>query len=530
MSKKDYAVPMNQLTHSYRTKFDMSHTVKGSFKHGELIPFDIIEVLPGDTFKIDLASIIRMSTPIAPIMDNISMQIGVYFVPNRIVFDNWEQLMGVNKDGAWLTDEGTYVVPANYFDGLSAGCIGDYLGLPKGVSDSSTKVSSLPGRGLALIWNEYYRSPVVSAPLPVDHSASVNVLVDTATVNGVSHSKAFYADDCLPVCKFADYFTKCLPQPIKHDPIPFIADDLAVGIDKANALSTNTRYNLQLNPNNPGFSGGANNAIASDGTSVVAIKADVDATWNTIEALRTAFQLDRFYYKDMYARNYKEMLEAHFSVENRDSVLQIPQKIGEMRWRINIDQVLSTAGYAAGDTTTVGAPGANSVTTSKGSLTTFSATEHGYIFIVGCARHDHTYGQGFSKMWTRSDRLDFYDPVFANIGEQPVYKHELKATSDSDAVVFGYQEAWAEYRFIPDRVCGILNPSISGSLDFWTLSDNFATVPSLNEAFVYENRNAISRALVTGSTGPDYIFDMYFNVTAVREMPLFSIPGLADHN
>lgn len=538
MANRKYEYPVDSL-HAYRTKFSMDHSLKGSFNHGEFVPFDVIEVLPGDTFKIDLATIVRMSTPIAPIMDNIHMFVSAWFVPNRLVYDNWEQLMGANKDGAWITDEGSYVTPyvtdINIPSPASVGyvSIGDYMGLPVGTGYTNKKINALPARAYALIWNENFRSEVVSAPLPIDHSANNRVLVDNYVLYPETSetSDVFsidgYTSKCLPLGKFSDYFTKALPQPIKHDPIPFIPDALEVGYPYDSTYSTS--QSSVIVPAVTAGDAGFNQLVTGAGAGGKELVASVNASWNTIEAIRVAFQVDKFYWKDgAYGSRYWEILEGHFKVTNKQGVLQLPQKLGEMRFRINVDQVLSTAGYSADDSTTVGAPGANSVTTAKGSLFTFSATEHGFIIIVGGCRHDHTYGQGFSKMWTRSDRLDYYDPVFANIGEQPVMSDEL--VNSASNVIFGYQEAWAEYRYIPDRVCGILRPNVTGSLDFWTLSDKFDAVPLLNPSFIYENRNSLARALVTGSSGPDYIFDMYFKATAVREMPLFSIPGLADHH
>lgn len=546
MSNRKYEYPVDSL-HAYRTKFDMSHGVKGSFNHGLLIPFDTIEVLPGDTFKVDVASIIRMSTPIAPIMDNVHMFLSAWFVPNRLVFDNWEQVMGANKDGAWLTDMNEYVVPEVEVPIFNGQTIGDYMGLPVGIDleDISFGVSALPARGYAMIWNENFRSEVVSAPLPIDHSSNGRVLVSSyVDSNGNTHGTGFYNGSPLPLGKYSDYFTKALPQPIKHDPVPFIPDMLpvgAVGSDIHEFPGSQIRLGSGTSPvsgnlgTNSGYLYGdpsttLNSIYPISGSNLFA---SVSGAWNTIEAIRVAFQLDKFYWKDgAYGSRYWEILEGHFKVTNKTGVLQLPQKLGEIRWRINVDQVLSTAGYSADDQTTVGAPGANSVTTNKGSLFTFSATEHGYIFIVGGTRHDHTYGQGVPKYFTRSDRLDFYDPVFANIGEQPVMQTEL-FVNDEDSnrdVIFGYQEAWAEYRYIPDRVCGLLNPKTTNSLDFWTLADKYDSAPILNGQFIYENRNSLSRALVTGSTGPDFIFDMFFKTTAVREMPLFSIPGMVDHH
>lgn len=544
MSNNSYVYPAKSL-HQNRNKFKMNHQHKTSFKHGRLIPFDLIEVLPGDTFKIDLACLIRMSTPIAPIMDNITMHFAAYFIPLRLCYEHFEETMGANKTGAWTADDTLYPIPThpvarNVGDGSlkvvpaltgesydwRTESLGIYLGI---VPNYAGNVSPLPGRAYYLVWNEFYRSEAVSAPEPVDLSNSGDILV--------GETDSAYVDSCMPLGKYPDYFTKCLPEPQKYTSIPFIPDTLDVGIiPSANGTSTAT--------SNPFFANGydfykdefANlklgSSVSLTGVTGQDIVASVDAAWNNINALRFAFQLQKFYEKDArYGTRFFEMLNGHFGVINPDLVMNRPQFLGEFNFRINIDQVLSTAGYAASPSTTVGAPGANSVTGKGKGLFTASFTEPGYILIVGGTRHEHTYGQGVQRLFKRYDRLDFYDPVFANIGEQPVYKDELMYVSgDSHTAVFGYQEAWAEYRFIPDRVSGILNPSAPGALSYWNLADYFAATPSLDENFIYENRASLARALVTGAAGPDFIIDCYFDTTAVRELPLFSIPGLADHH
>ena len=254
----------------------------------------------------------------------------------------------------------------------------------------------------------------------------------------------------------------------------------------------------------------------------------------TINDLRYAFQLQKFLEKDArFGTRYFEYLNAHYGVTIADSVAQRPQFLGEINYRLNIDQVLSTAGAASDTSTKLGQPGANSVTGGKGQLFTFSSVEHGYIIIVGAARHEHTYCNTIDKSWLHISKLDFYHPEFANIGEQPVFTEELDCNySDGDGDVFGYQEAWAEYRFIPDRVSALLSPANTGSLSFWTLSDGPRSEAGyiLEESFIYEDRSSISRALVTGQNGPDYIADIYFDLTIARVMPVYSIPGFADHH
>lgn len=520
MAEKNYIYPAKTLS-QHRNKFKMPYTYKTTFNHGKLIPLGApIEVIPGDTFKIDLASLIRMSTPIAPIMDNITMHVAAYFVPARLVYEHFEEVMGANKDGAWITDKTEYSIPydAAYIDSdPSYATVGRYMGI-----GTTFAPNVLPARAYALIWNEFYRSQVVSAPIPIDLSASNQCTVDNSFE---------YSSEPLPLGKFADYFTKCLPEPQKHAAIPYLPENLKVGALWTDNITGFTDDNVVVPAKTGSYSKGDFVQLESlDTYDSSSILASVEEAWNNINALRFAFQLQKFYEKDArYGTRYFEMLNGHFGVTNPDLVLNRPQHLGEINFRINIDQVLSTAGYSSTSSTTVGAPGANSVTGGKGALFTGSFSEFGYIIIVGGTRHEHTYGTFTSPMFERRDRLDFYDPVFANIGEQPVYKRNLSDLSISSSV-FGYQEAWAELRFIPNQVTGLLNPYASNNLAFWSLADYYTELPSLNETFIYENRDSIKRCLVTGSTGPDYIADIYFDVTAVRPLPLFSIPGLADHH
>ena len=413
MSNREFVYPAKSL-HQGRNKFKMPHQHKTTFNHGKLIPLDLVEVLPGDTFKIDLACLIRMSTPIAPIMDNITMHIAAYFVPSRLIYENFEQLMGANKTGSWTQDPTIYTIPKH--EGTNSPMsIGDYLGIGmQGSGIILPNVSVLPGRAYYLIWNEFYRNQNVTAPYAINRSSTGEILVSD-TQN--------YGADPLPLGKYSDYFTKCLPQPQKGADVLIPMADIPVGIvaGSTTTLSSDLQFGLSSGVSVVSDEFKQGTIVGDNTTKVIANNVS-----NTINDLRFAFQLQKFYEKDArYGTRFFEMLNGHFGVSNPDLVLSRPEFLGEMNFRINIDQVLSTAGYAAGTSTTVGAPGANSVTAKKGGLCTKSFTEPGYLLIVGGTRHDHTYCQGIHRLWTRNDRLDFYDPCFANIGEQPVLNQEI---------------------------------------------------------------------------------------------------------
>ena len=263
--------------------------------------------------------------------------------------------------------------------------------------------------------------------------------------------------------------------------------------------------------------------------------ANLSASVNsTINDLRFAFQLQKALEKDaLYGSRYWEVLRAHYAVTSPDATLQDPELLGHIKFDINISQVLQTTGFTDASNTNLGTPGANSVTANKGHLFTASFVEHGYIIHIAVARQKrHTYSRGLNKMWMRETRFDFYHPVFANIGAQKVLANEIfpSVASALGGGVFGYQEAWAEYRFLPGYNSGLLNPYRANSLDYWTLADKYTSVPTLGPTFLKEDRGNLARALVTGVTGPDFIGSFFIKDTVVNPMPLYSIPGFADHH
>lgn len=540
-----------------RSRFAKKSQHKTSFDLGQIIPIYCDEILPGSTKSFDMASLVRMSTPIAPIMDNIYLDLFAFFVPNRLVWEHWKAFMGENETSAGIPAVSysiPYIDTASHMVQFAAGSYGDYLGLPVGKlfntnSGDKTKISALPFRGLALIYNEWFRNQNVTAPLAIQKGDTNEVLVG-------SSSFAYDSSAVLSACKLSDYFTKSLPYAQKGAPVMIGMTGTApivTGVGHSVATNAGGQYirfgdmngtggsfnpyssSTYLKLTSQGLAEGNTAAVSGDSSQVITatnLVADLSqATATTINQIRYAFQLQKLLEKDaLYGSNYWQVLAAHFGVLAPDASLQRPEYLGGKRIRINIDQVLSQAGYDDSASTLVGAPGANSVTGDKASLFTKSFVEHGFIFVLAVARQEHTYHQGINKMWTRQGRYDFYWPVFANLGAQSVLNREIYAQgSSADELVFGYQEAWAEYRYKPSIATGKLRPT-SGNLDFWTLTDNFASLPTLSDSFVKENRANIQRALVSGSSGPDFIADFWFNDISVLPMPTYSIPGLVDHH
>lgn len=536
-----------------RSKFHRTQPHATSFNLGELVILGFDEVIPGSTHKIELGSLIRMSQPIAPIMDDIQYDIYSFFVPMRLTWQHWKNFMG-ESDEAGISSQ-SFTVPMVYTTGSKINSLADDLGIPPFTAIGDLipveySISVLPFRALKLIYNRWFRNQNVEAILPVNIGDTVSsVDYDYTGLDGTSGALAQFSGR-FKAYKLPDYFTSALPYAQKGDPvkIPGTNNDIAVISGSIHGGSTDgTKFGHFSDQTDlvSGFTPVVNSSgyitngssSASPGSSALVLNnlwANLSSQVNnTINDLRFAFQLQKALEKDaLYGSRYWEVLRAHYAVTAPDASLQDPELLGHIKFDINISQVLQTTGFTDADNTTLGTPGANSVTANKGHLFTASFVEHGYIFHIGVARQKrHTYSQGLNRLWSRSTRFDFYHPVFANIGAQKVLVKELVTQSSSFAdTVFGYQEAWSEYRFLPGYNSGLLNPARANSLDYWTLADKYDAVPTLGMAFLKEDRSNLVRALVTGVTGPDFIGSFYIKDTVVNPMPLYSIPGFADHH
>lgn len=545
---KEYSFNVMPSVSISRSRFARKSQHKTSFNMGQIVPVYVDEVLPGDTRSLDMASLVRMSTPIAPIMDNIYLDFFAFFVPNRLVWDHWKEFQGENNASAGIPQM-TYSIPYVYNDdGFTTPYVHSlaaYMGIPNGtkIFDNDDqkwglKVSALPFRALAKIYNRWFRNENIIAPLAVQTDDTDEVLVGEKSSGSPNFA---FGNNILFASKLPDYFTMCLPYAQKGAAVTIPIGTTAPIIGTISEPSSgwpaaSTDFDLKVsspasttNKQATGF------GYDSSGYSIQ-LSADLsNATAATINQLRYAFQLQKLLEKDaLYGTRYWEILAAHFGITAPDASLQDPEYLGGKRMNVNIDQVLSTAGYDPSTNTEVGQPGANSVTPFKGSIFTKSFTEHGYLFILAVARHDQTYAQGVNRMWTRKTRYDFYMPVFANLGAQAVKAYEIDATHATDAAslenVFGYQEYAADYRYKPSICSGLLNPNVTGSLRFWTLASRFINTPTLSKTFIEQDRQGLIDALVTGTNGPDFVADFFFRDIAVRPMPVYSIPGLIDHH
>lgn len=538
-----------------RSRFDRSCSYKTTFNVGDLVPFYVDEVLPGDTFSVDTSRVVRMQTLLTPMMDNIYLDTYFFFVPNRLTWQHWRELMGENSQSAWIP-EVEYSIPQVTAPegGWQVGTIADYMGIPTGVSNLS--VSALPFRAYSLICNEWFRDENLLDPL--------NIPVTDANIVGSNGSN--YITDCVKggkpfiAAKYHDYFTGCLPAPQKGPDVTISVLDganlpvrplfdvisdvpqnewrpMQFGIPSADGSSFEY-YRYLRDVNDDGTKGDAvfGRSDVTDGNLVFPVNlwalTDGNLPVATINQLRMAFQIQKLYERDARGgTRYIEILKSHFGVTSPDARLQRPEYLGGNRIPININQVVqSSATQSSG--TPQGNTAAYSLTTDKHSDFTKSFVEHGFVIGLMVARYDHTYQQGIERFWSRKDRFDYYWPVFANIGEQAVLNKEIYAQGTSkDDEVFGYQEAWADYRYKPSRVTGEMRSSYAQSLDVWHLADDYAALPSLSASWIQEDAATVNRVLAVDQSNAMQLFcDIYIRNLTTRPMPLYSIPGLIDHH
>lgn len=533
-----------------RTKFDRSHVYKTTFNSGRLIPVFVDEVLPGDTAKMSVNYFARLATPIKPIMDNIYLDWFFFFVPNRLVWEHWQNFCFEQEDpDVSITD---YVIPTVAAPGNSAnayiGSLWDYFGLPVNTSGNLSGISALPFRGVYLIWNEWFRDENLQKSVKIQKGDANEVLNSARSAD--QPSWVFKSDTdivpglaCPPRGKRHDYFTSALPWTQKGPGVnvsltgnaPVIGDGQRLGL-APNAAGNEVGYlamshNVGAMLRTPTGSEWSENqdAFVTSDRSKSGLLADLsNVSAITINGLRTAFQMQKFY--ERLARGgsrYTEVLRSFFGVISPDARLQRPEFLGSFTKMVNVNPIAQTS--ATDTTSPQGNLSAYGVTAAGFHGFTKSFVEHGYIIGFVCARADLTYQQGINKMWLRSTVYDFYWPTFAHLGEQAVELREIYAQgTKDDTAVFGYQERYAEYRYKPSQITGKFRSSVAdGSLDMWHLSQFFENAPTLNEEFITENPPINRIIAVPGE--PEFLLDIGFRYTTVRPMPMFGTPGLVDH-
>jgi len=490
-----------------RSQFDLVHTHKTTFDAGYLVPYFLVEVIPGDTMTCKLLSFIRIFSPLdAPIMDDIEVSIDFFYVPNRLVWDNWEAFLGAHDDaGAQDVD---YTIPVASTGTVVLGSIAQYMGVPIGLVSSVTPINALPIRAYYEIYDQWYRDQ--------------NLIDSVATATGNGPDTLDSA--LLKSAKKHDYFTSALPYLQKGDPVTIALE----GTAPLRALSTvasdvsvlgptgSTEYRLTANT--------ANVAIGAtqDGNNLYADLAS--ATSNiSVNALREAEAIQRLLERDARGGTRSpELIRAHFGVDVPDYRVQRPEYLGGGRGFVNVSPVANTSATATEDQGQLAGVGTGVLQASWAK----SFVEHGHVIGMLRARGALTYQQGLDRMWSRSTKYDFLWPDLANLGEQPIYKRELFVEGDStDDEVFGYQERFAEYRWKRSLVTGKLASDASGSLDFWHLAEDFAASPALNQTFI-EDATPMAR-VTTVDTEPDFVIDGRFDLRVARALPVRPVPSLA---
>jgi hypothetical protein len=516
-----------------RSTFDSQKAYKTTFDAGYLVPVYVDEILPGDTVRLNMTSFTRLATPLFPVMDNMHLDSFFFFVPNRLVWDNWQKFMGErspNPDSSIDFVIPTCTSPAG---GYAVNSLQDYMGIPTAgqITGSNTVThNNLPMRAYNLIYNEWFRDENLQNSATVDLGNGP----DTAA-NYVLRRRG----------KRHDYFTSALPWPQKGAAvtIPLGSDAPVFGKNMTfDGSGTGNNYvNILDAP------AGALKAMRSvdsvtggrvfmeptaQGTG--ALYADLSAaTAATINQLRQSFQIQKLLERDARGgTRYTEIIRAHFGVISPDARLQRPEYLGGGSTPITINPIAQTsATNVTGGTTPQGNLAAYGVGLAVNHGFTYAATEHGYILGMVCVRADLTYQQGLNRMWSRSTRYDFYFPAFATLGEQAVLNKEIYCVGTSqDNNVFGYQERWAEYRYKPSQITGLFRSTAAGTLDAWHLAQRFTSLPTLNSTFISETP-PVDRVVAIGANanGKQFLFDAFFDIKQARPMPMYSVPGLIDH-
>jgi len=499
-----------------RSVFKRDHGIKTAFDAGYLVPIFVDEALPGDTFTCNMTGFGRLATPVNPIMDNLYVETFFFAVPYRLVWNNWQKMCGEQENPGDSTD---YLVPT-VSGTVTTGSLFDYMGIPIG---NALTWNNLHGRAYNLIYNEWFRDENLQDSIVVDKDDGPDTYSDyVLKKRGKRH----------------DYFTSCLPWPQKGDAVslplgttaPVQTTDEAIKLRRTNGTEEKTVYSglsgsvYNQVVGNTGWTGsyplafGSNTGLETDLT---------QATAATINQLREAFQIQRLYERDARGgTRYTEIVRSHFGVVSPDARLQRPEYLGGGKCSININPIAQTSSTDA--------------TTPQGNMSAFgtvggrmggfnkSFTEHSVIIGMACVFADLNYQQGLNRMWSRQDRWAFYWPALAHLGEQAVLNKEIYADgSANDDQVFGYQERYAEYRYKPSMITGIMRSDAANSLDNWHVAQDFASLPALNASFIEENP-PIDRISAVPSE-PDVIFDGFFNLKCARPMPVYSVPGLIDH-
>lgn len=584
------SVPMIKAS---RSRFDLSQSIKTSGNVGKLYPFFCQEVYPGDTFKIKSIIMSRLSSAyMVPVMDNLFLDQYFFFVPSRLVFNKWAQIFGENNSGKWANTTPPRV--PTFMNSSDTGNIAlhdnvcAYINLPVGqeIGANIRDISILPYRAFALIYDEWFRDENNVQPMHIQKGDTAS----SEVLNNDEWAPNNYLGKCPNVAKFHDYFTTCLPSPQKGDaveigtvvlpsrflPVTGLRLSVQNSATSTSLFPSQTSDEYQRLLEKAGYSYGSSNSlgiplVGSSANSfgnanlanrvlkvnnnaslpiVIGGSADSDTSgasvfYNnfaaydpgvalssaTVNDLRLAFQTQKMLEKDARGgTRYREYILSHFGVSVADARVQVPEFLGGKRTPLNVQQVAQTSQNTPDSP--LASLGAYSLSFGRAGFSK-GFTEHGYIIGCMCLRYHHTYQQGVERYAFRTEGLDFFDPVFSNIGEQPVYKKELFAGAGKDDV-FGYQQAWADLRFRPSRVSGQLASNSTRTLDIYHFGDEYADAPTLSAGFINETDSNFARTIAiddaVANDSDQFVFDIYVQNDAIRELPVYSVPSLIDHH